>query len=167
VIWKKADFLNGADAQSISFGNTTDISNDRIELVTGAPASFLGDTLRWWVQSDGVKYISDTDLTLASGVLASTTYSTTDFSAQTWRSQPLVNNSAVGMFVDSGFPGGIASSALTNITAIGFYIDDANAPLAANALITRFEISAIPEPSTFLSVGLRPDDVISSSPPLN
>jgi len=163
VLWKQADFLGGADTQTVGF-SAADLVIDSIKLVTGDTIG-PGAQLRWWVQNGGSFYIADTDETGGSNLTADTTYQRTDFASLTWRQQTeLSNGSRDGMMVDSGFPGGVASSSLNDVEAVGFYIFDT--AKATYTTITDFEVSAtaaIPEPGS-LALALVPQIAIEGTP---
>jgi len=158
-VWKKADFLNGADSQTISFDNSGDLQVSSFSVAVNDNA--IGDgtpsfgALRWWVQSGGVFYVSQ-DITGAANVLEQT-YTTTDFSSLNWSVHNVSEGSWDRMYVnDTTFATG--SSALTDVTAVGFYVSSNQGAISAADGInfSSFEVEAaiVPEPSALMLFGL-------------
>ena len=154
--WVKADF-SGITTETLSLDNSGDLQVNSISFTTATVQAMANSSLRWFIQSGGNFYLSDTDLTGDSNIASDTTYSSTalELAAMTWRQVPLTDNSLSRMFVDDGFPGGIAGSTLTDIQAIGVYGDSSKTGGSADTVqfsMKSFQVdaveSAIPEPAS-------------------
>lgn len=141
--WQKASFLNGLSSSSnISFADqagsmTVTVAN------SGTPTGGFSRQSRLLAQSDGQWYLSQTFTTATNGSLTINAYT------DNWYSfDPTAN----ALFWNIGSPGStVAGSTLTNITALGVYIQhelfDGTTGGAALQGFNSLQVTAIPEPS--------------------
>lgn len=140
--WQKASFLNGLSSSSnISFADqvgsmTVTVAN------SGAPTTGFSRESRLLAQSDGQWYLSQT-FTTTNGSLTINAYT-----ANWYSFDPTAN----ALFWNVSSPGStVAGSTLTNITALGVYIQhelfDGRTGGAALQGFDSLQVTAIPEPS--------------------
>jgi hypothetical protein len=161
LVWKKEDFLGGAASADVGFDAASDWRIDRITLTLADVEKPDGyHTLRWWACSGGSCFVSD-DVTGGDNLADDTACGTTDFSTLLWTASLVADGSFDRMYVNSG-TFDTASSALSDITAVGFVVQGYGSSGAASDRmlqyheVSSFEVSAVPEPATFavLAAGL-------------
>lgn len=104
VVWNKADFINGADSETVAFAAGDSISMNLTQ-VAGNPRD-----LRFVIKQGGDYYISNQKKTDT----ATGTYSLEPNAFQTWAPLSTADYS-IGAFV--------AGTTFTDVEAVGFYVD--------------------------------------------
>lgn len=139
LFWKKENFLNGANLQSnLSFDTLSNFSLTTGQVSNGNAGS-QDMMLRWAVQSGGTWHLSS-----SANILTPNNTFTDNVFATTWAIyDPTANNMN---FHQDAASFTIASSALNDITALGFYLDHDRATGQPHMHVEHFSSSVVPEP---------------------
>jgi hypothetical protein len=134
-VWKKEDFLNGGDVQTVQFnpGDTLSVN------LTQIPASAATVDIRFIIQQGGVYYVSNASKTTSTIEAFSVTPTST-----TWATLD-TSNYAIGAF---------NSIAFNSVQAVGLYVDIARTNAQVIFSFDDFQANAtvIPEPSAFAAL---------------
>lgn len=166
-IFEKDDFLNGMNAETVAFDETSELS------FTGLVGGYRPN-LRWVVLDGGTWYISDVSFTgtgsfLFWGAAVSSTLS--DPNSQLWASYIPIASDSAGPYLYNAAPGsGYGAHSFSNIQAVGVYFDSYGVSVTdgtfTNVGLQSFSVTgvAVPEPSALafamtgiavIGVGLR------------
>ncbi len=133
VLWKKADFLNGGDSQSVDLTTDNALSLDWTDRSNNA--SLTG---RWLVDIDGTTYVSNESF--SGGAVTSSAITST-----TWASIDLADS----MF---NAPGSFGALSVSDIDGVGFYLSgnySGGGLELAQLNSYSADAAVIPEPSSF------------------
>ncbi|MEX2606782.1 MAG: DNRLRE domain-containing protein [Kiritimatiellia bacterium] len=137
VFFRKDSFLNGGDALALSLNQSASTHISKFSMNINALSAF---NVRFAVgTSDGKFYVANQALGIGSNVMDSAAIAATTFTEMR-----VVNGTYQGM--GGSFLSTVASSTLTNISAVGFVGYNANTgfgTLAADLQVDSFEVTAV------------------------
>lgn len=145
VLFKKADFMNGLNASTVSLDNTTSFSLSANAGPDGNTARF-GEG-RFLVMNGSTLYVSQSTWTLTSSMPVSLIPTSTSWAVYSPTATDLNFNQAGATFTSMSF---------SDVTGLGFYAerdvmgDSGN----YNLSVPTFSVTAVPEPSTHALLGL-------------
>lgn len=140
IVFKKSDFLGGADSGTLSLGAGSVFS------LTVAPSVTSNMRGRWLVESGGVYYLSEITFSLDSGTHDYTYDPDGNWAVYT----PSTASGTVLNFTGTNF----TTQTLNDVDALGFYVetwDGTDQILTGSTLasmqVTDFSVNVVPEPS--------------------
>jgi len=135
VLWNQADFLNGADSQTVGFS-----AGDSLSVNFAAIGATTRD-FRFVVNQGGTYYVSNVNKTDATAGVFSI-----DPAAVSWRTISTDGNYTIG--------GTASMITLDDVKAVGLYINASRTGNQTNIQFNDFQASVIPEPATIGMLGL-------------
>ena len=143
LYWKKADFLNGGDATTLSIGSDASLS------FRAADGQAGGYDMHWLVQGgDGTFYVSQAGITLPGGnVFQTHSVDGTTLLGLDW----VLYDPASSIYLNPGSASLVAPN-FSDVIGLGLYGHNAIYGGRVQMRVSQFEATVIPEPSTYAAL---------------
>lgn len=138
--WQKADFLNGGDASTLNIDPSTQMSFSFAEPQAGTvTAHFV------YRAAGGSFYVSKNSVEDTGSTYATLNTGTDDITSYEW----VAYDPSTSIFVNVATESAVISPDFTDVDAFGVYVYNANYGGRIQARLNDFEVTAVPEPSTY------------------